>query len=71
MTLTTRAGALAFRVEEKGRSVVYASDANSRCRWRRRQVAFRVDGSGPGLVLVHGTGGNSETNWSQVVGHLT
>jgi 3-oxoadipate enol-lactonase len=35
------------------------------------KVAFRVDGSGPGLVLVHGTGGNSETNWSQVVGHLT
>jgi 3-oxoadipate enol-lactonase len=35
------------------------------------KVAFRVDGSGPGLVLVHGTGGNSESNWSQLVGHLT
>ncbi|MGO4683533.1 alpha/beta fold hydrolase [Hyphomicrobium sp. 2TAF46] len=34
------------------------------------KVAFRVDGSGPGLVLVHGTGGNSETNWSQLVGRL-
>lgn len=34
------------------------------------KVAFRVDGSGPGLVLVHGTGGNSETNWSQLTGRL-
>jgi 3-oxoadipate enol-lactonase len=30
------------------------------------RVAYRVDGEGPGLVLVHGTGGNAETNW----GHL-
>jgi 3-oxoadipate enol-lactonase len=35
------------------------------------RVAFRVDGTGPGLVLVHGTGGNSETNWSQLVGRLS
>ena len=34
------------------------------------KVAFRIDGTGPGLVLVHGTGGNSETNWSQLVGRL-
>lgn len=31
------------------------------------QVAYRVDGSGPGLVLVHGTGGNAETNWGAMV----
>lgn len=30
-------------------------------------VAYRVDGRGPGLVLVHGTGGNAETNWAQMV----
>lgn len=27
------------------------------------QVAYKVDGSGPPLVLVHGTGGDSESNW--------
>lgn len=30
-------------------------------------VAYRVDGQGPGLVLVHGTGGNAETNWGHLV----
>ena len=35
------------------------------------KVSFRVDGSGPGLVLLHGTGGNSDTNWSQLVGRLS
>jgi 3-oxoadipate enol-lactonase len=35
------------------------------------KVAFRVEGSGPGLMLLHGTGGNSETNWSQLVGRLS
>jgi pimeloyl-ACP methyl ester carboxylesterase len=35
------------------------------------KVAFRVDGTGSGLVLVHGTGGNSETNWGQMVGRLS
>lgn len=30
------------------------------------KVAYRVDGEGPGLVLIPGTGGNSESNW----GHL-
>ncbi|KAA0020646.1 alpha/beta fold hydrolase [Salinicola corii] len=35
------------------------------------KVFFRVDGSGPGLLLLHGTGGNSETNWGPLVGHLT
>jgi pimeloyl-ACP methyl ester carboxylesterase len=35
------------------------------------KVAYRVDGAGPGLVLVHGTGGNSDTNWRQLVGRLS
>lgn len=30
-------------------------------------VAYRVDGEGPGLVLIHGTGGNSETNWGHLI----
>ncbi|MBC9878396.1 alpha/beta hydrolase [Bradyrhizobium sp. INPA01-394B] len=34
------------------------------------RVAYQIEGSGPGLVLVHGTGGNSQTNWSQMVGRL-
>ncbi|MDR3436763.1 alpha/beta hydrolase [Telmatospirillum sp.] len=34
------------------------------------KVAYRLDGTGPGLVLVHGTGGNAETNWDLVVGRL-
>jgi pimeloyl-ACP methyl ester carboxylesterase len=35
------------------------------------QVFFRVDGSGPNLLLLHGTGGNSETNWSELVSRLS
>jgi 3-oxoadipate enol-lactonase len=35
------------------------------------RVTFRVDGDGPGLVLVHGTGGNAETNWSGLVEGLS
>lgn len=31
------------------------------------QVAYRVDGEGPGLVLVHGTGGTAETNWAHLL----
>ena len=34
------------------------------------KVAYRVDGKGPGLVLVHGTGGNSESNWGHLVEHF-
>ncbi|GAA5235609.1 alpha/beta fold hydrolase [Verticiella sediminum] len=30
------------------------------------RVFYRVEGQGPGLVLVHGTGGDSFTNWAQV-----
>jgi pimeloyl-ACP methyl ester carboxylesterase len=35
------------------------------------KVSYRVDGAGPGLVLLHGTGGNSETSWGQLVGRLS
>lgn len=35
------------------------------------QVSYCVDGKGPGLVLVHGTGGNSETNWDHLMPALT
>lgn len=31
------------------------------------QVAYRVDGAGPPLVLVHGTGGDAESNWGAIV----
>lgn len=34
------------------------------------RIAYRVDGSGPGLVLVHGTGGDSESNWGHLVEFL-
>jgi 3-oxoadipate enol-lactonase len=34
------------------------------------RIVYRVDGSGPGLVLVHGTGGDSESNWGHLVEHL-
>ncbi|WP_237154133.1 alpha/beta fold hydrolase [Oryzibacter oryziterrae] len=34
------------------------------------RVAYRVDGEGPGLVFVHGTGGNAETNWGHLVPDL-
>lgn len=31
------------------------------------RVAYHVEGTGPGLVLIHGTGGNSESNWGHLV----
>jgi 3-oxoadipate enol-lactonase len=34
------------------------------------RVAYRVDGRGPGLVLVHGTGGSAETSWTEVIDRL-
>lgn len=34
------------------------------------RVAYRRDGTGPGLVLVHGTGGDSRSNWDGLVPHL-
>src|SRR5262249_2264695 len=33
-------------------------------------VHYEVAGSGPGLVLVHGTQGNGETNWRHLVGRF-
>jgi 3-oxoadipate enol-lactonase len=30
-------------------------------------VEYLVDGAGPGLVLVHGTGGSAEANWGHLV----
>jgi pimeloyl-ACP methyl ester carboxylesterase len=30
-------------------------------------VEYLVDGTGPGLVLVHGTGGSAEANWGHLV----
>jgi len=34
-------------------------------------VAYHVDGAGPGLVLVHGTGGDSQSNWAHLVEALS
>lgn len=31
------------------------------------KVSYQVDGNGPGLVLVHGTGGDGESNWGHLV----
>jgi pimeloyl-ACP methyl ester carboxylesterase len=30
-------------------------------------VSYAVDGAGPGLVLVHGTGGSADANWAHLV----
>jgi pimeloyl-ACP methyl ester carboxylesterase len=35
------------------------------------RVHYLVDGSGPGLVLVHGTGGNAGTSWTPMLERLT
>ena len=37
---------------------------------RETKVAYRKDGSGPGLILVHGTGGDGEANWADVAADL-
>jgi len=34
------------------------------------EVAYRVDGQGPPVVLIHGTGGDSETNWRPMADRL-
>ena len=34
------------------------------------RVAYRVEGRGPGLVLVHGTGGSGETSWTEIQDRL-
>lgn len=33
-------------------------------------VSYRVDGGGPGLVLVSGTGGNLQSNWDHLIDYL-
>lgn len=33
-------------------------------------VVYRVDGDGPGLVLISGTGGNLHSNWEHIVSSL-
>lgn len=35
------------------------------------EVAYRKDGAGPALVLVHGTGGDSESNWDALAEGLS
>ncbi len=35
------------------------------------RVAYRVDGQGPGLVLIHGTGADSQSNWGHLVDQFT
>lgn len=37
---------------------------------RKARVAYRVDGSGPALVLVSGTGGDLHSNWDHLVAPL-
>ena len=34
-------------------------------------MEYLVDGTGPGLVLVHGTGGSAEANWGHLVGRFS
>ncbi|WP_157254417.1 alpha/beta fold hydrolase [Nonomuraea typhae] len=38
---------------------------------RGTRVHYELDGQGPGLVLVHGTGGDAEKVFGNVVGHFT
>lgn len=35
------------------------------------KVSYRVEGDGPGLVLVHGTGGDGESNWGHLIERFT
>ncbi len=35
------------------------------------EVTYRKDGTGPALVLVHGTGGDSESNWGTLAERLS
>ncbi|MCM2477518.1 alpha/beta hydrolase [Rhizobium sp. CG5] len=39
----------------------------SHAEFQGAQVAYRTDGAGPALVLVHGTGGDAESNWGALV----
>jgi 3-oxoadipate enol-lactonase len=42
-----------------------------RVRVGRADVAYHVAGDGPGLVLVHGTGGSAQTTWSHLLHYFT
>lgn len=35
------------------------------------KVEYEVDGQGPGLVLVHGTGADAQSNWAHLLHHFT
>jgi 3-oxoadipate enol-lactonase len=49
----------------RSRSMTYCVEVDG------AKVAYRLDGSGPSLMLLHGTGGNSETNWSPLLDRLS
>lgn len=34
------------------------------CKWQGGRIAYRQDGQGPGMVLVHGTGGDGDSTWA-------
>lgn len=34
------------------------------------EIEYLVDGTGPALILVHGTGGSAETNWNGITAQL-
>lgn len=41
------------------------------CEWERNCIAYRAEGGGPALVLVHGTGGCGESTWGPLTALLS
>ncbi|MDO5631726.1 MAG: alpha/beta hydrolase [Paracoccus sp. (in: a-proteobacteria)] len=39
--------------------------------FKNAEISWKIDGSGPPLVLVHGTGGDADSNWGAIVGQLS